>query len=84
MAELIGAVLAVVLIVLKFYFGSDQQGKREAKRENEQTQNLRKSIADGDADAVSAALDRLRRPKGGVSARRQQGVSGDGGSTLPD
>ncbi len=68
MWEAIGAALLIILAILKFWIGGKE--KREEKQADEQMQQGRKDIVDGDTDAVSARIDRLLTK---ASDRNQRG-----------
>ena len=57
MWEAIGAALLIILSLLGVWAGGSK--KREEKQADEQMQQGRKDIVDGDTDAVSARIDRL-------------------------
>jgi hypothetical protein len=57
MWEAIGTALLIILAILKVWVGGSK--KREEKQVDEQMQQGRKDIVDGDTDAVSARIDRL-------------------------
>ena len=68
MWEAIGAALLIILAILKVWIGGKE--KREEKQADEQMQQGRKDIVDGDTDAVSARIDRLLTK---ASDRNQRG-----------
>jgi len=68
MWEAIGAALLIILAILKVWIGGKE--KREEKQADEQMQQGRKDIVDGNVDAVSARIDRLLTK---ASDRNQRG-----------
>lgn len=80
-AAVVSSGLGIVALLLKAYFAGKPQ--RDERKADEELQQGRKDVVDGNVDAVSARIDRLLKADQGNGTAGSKDGKGKDGTTGP-